>query len=349
MNAKQLRLPAAVAVGALLAAGIWLLHHQAAARNADRLTLYGNVDIREVNLGFRVTGRLADLSVDEGSAVKAGDVLGHLDDEPYRRDLRGNEAALASAKARYDLLLAGSRREDIAQAEALVDQMKAAREVTEANFQRQKRLHETGASSERQYQDALSQRDQSEASLRSAQEALARARNGNRAQDIAQGKADVARAEAALAQAQLRLADCVLQAPSDGVVTTRAVEPGAIVPAGATVFTISLRKPVWVRAYIAEPDLGRVHPGTTVSIHSDTNPQRIYRGTVGFVSPSAEFTPKSVETPDLRTDLVYRLRIVVEDADEQLRQGMPVTAEIHFDKDAAGTRHAGVAANRPAA
>ena len=123
------------------------------------------------------------------------------------------------------------------------------------------------------------------------------------------------------------LADTELLAPSAGTVIARVREPGSMVASQSAVYSLSLDTPVYVRAYVGEPDLGRVAPGMPVRVRSDSS-QRVYRGRVGFVSPRAEFTPKTVETADLRTDLVYRLRIVVEDADEALRQGMPVTIDV---------------------
>ncbi len=137
--------------------------------------------------------------------------------------------------------------------------------------------------------------------------------------------AEVAQSEAALAQAQLNLQDATLLSPSAGTVLTRAVEPGTMLGAGGTVFTLSLTRPVWVRAYVNETSLNQAVPGTELEIYTDGRPGKPYHGKIGFVSPTAEFTPKSVETPDLRTDLVYRLRVIVTDADDALRQGMPVT------------------------
>jgi HlyD family secretion protein len=151
---------------------------------------------------------------------------------------------------------------------------------------------------------------------------------GFRSEDIAQAKAELAKAEAALSSAQIRLEDTVLKAPSDGVVITRAQEPGAILQPGTTVLTISLEKPVWVRAYIPEPELGRITPGMKVDVYTDSRPNQPYAGQIGYISPRAEFTPKSVETAELRTSLVYRLRVVVENPDAGLRQGMPVTVKV---------------------
>jgi HlyD family secretion protein len=141
-------------------------------------------------------------------------------------------------------------------------------------------------------------------------------------------------AEARLASAETNLADTAIAAPADGVILTRIQEPGAIVAAGAPVYTLSLRNPVWVRAYVREPDLGRVHPGMRALVTTDTAPQHPYHGHIGFISPVAEFTPKTVETTALRTDLVYRLRVIVDDPDESLRQGMPVTVTLPAEETA---------------
>jgi len=335
MNHRRL-IVAAISIVLVVAVVWWAVAERRAAAENERLVLYGNVDIRDVAVGFRVTGRLAQLAVDEGDVVTPGQVLGRLDDEPYRRELHGAEASLASAQAKLALLEAGSRAEDIAQAVARADEARAVLANAERNYARQRELRESGASSQRQYDEALSQRDQAAAALKSNQEALTRARRSNRVQEIEQGRADVAGAEATLAQRKLELEDTVLRAPSDGTVMTRAAEPGAILAAGATVFTISLTNPVYVRAYVSEPNLGRVRPGAPVQVRSDSYPDRAYHGQVGYISPTAEFTPKSVETPELRTDLVYRLRIVVEDPDASLRQGMPVTVEFRLDEAAKG-------------
>ena len=144
-------------------------------------------------------------------------------------------------------------------------------------------------------------------------------------QDIEQAKATLEQAQAELAQAELNLHDTTLTSPSDGTILTRAVEPGSMLNEGGTVLTLSLTRPVWIRAYVDERNLSQAQPGREILLYTDGRPDKPYHGKIGFVSPTAEFTPKTVETPDLRTDLVYRLRIVVTDADDALRQGMPVT------------------------
>ncbi|MNC07386.1 putative efflux pump membrane fusion protein [compost metagenome] len=164
--------------------------------------------------------------------------------------------------------------------------------------------------------------------MRSAREQLGQLETGYRPEEIAQSDAQLEGAKAALASAELALADAVLTAPSDGILFTRAIETGSMVQPGATAFNLSLTAPVWVRAYVEEPWLGHFPSGAHVTLTTDSRPDKPYQGVVGFVSPTAEFTPKSVETPDLRTHLVYRLRIVVQDPDSALRQGMPVTVRL---------------------
>jgi HlyD family secretion protein len=315
-------------VAAVAGLGVWSLRAKLWKESARPLKLYGNVDIREVNLGFRVSGKIAEVLRDEGDAVKAGDVIARLDGEPNRREVAESRGQAASLRARVQWLEAGNRPQEIAQAKALVRE----REVTAANserlFKRQEELFASKTVSIQERDDAEARGREDEARLKSAREQLALLEAGYRAEEIAQAKADLARAEAVLSVDELRLEDTVLKAPSDGVVITRAQEPGAIVQAGTTVLTVCLNQPVWVRAYIPEPDLGRIHPGMEVAIRTDSRPDKPYSGQVGYVSPRSEFTPKNVETPELRTSLVYRLRIVVANADEGLRQGMPVTVEI---------------------
>jgi HlyD family secretion protein len=322
------RLPILVVVLALAGAGGWVAYDRWPREDARGLQLFGNVDIREVNLGFRVSGKVSEVLRDEGDTVKAGEVVARLDDEPYRREENEARGQVASLRARLQLLEAGNRPQEIAQARALVRE----REVTAANaerlYKRQQELLNTKAISTQEFDDAEARYREAEARLASGREQLNLLEAGFRAEEIAQAKADLARAEAAMASAELRVQDTVLKAPAEGVVLTRAQEPGAILQPGTTVLTLSLPHPVWVRAYVHEPDLGQVHPGRKVKVYTDSRPGQPYAGQIGYVSPRAEFTPKNVETAELRTSLVYRLRVVVESPDEALRQGMPVTVRV---------------------
>lgn len=322
MNKKRLAI--VLILIALVAAAVYFYFRK--PQSAD-LTVSGNVDIRQVNMSFRVAGRLKSLKVDEGAQVLAGDVLGELDNQPYEIALADAKANHAALGAHHSLYKKGYRKEDIQQAKATLTARLAAQLNASQLLQRQKQLSGSGAASQRLLDEAQSAYDQSTSQVEAASQQYKELSSGYRKEEIAEVEANYQRAQAQLDNASLQLADTVLTAPSAGIILTRAVEPGTMLSAGSTVLTLSLTDPVWVRAYVAEPDLGRVAPGTRVSVYTDAR-QQPYSGVVGFVSPTSEFTPKNVETADLRTALVYRLRIVVEQPDALLRQGMPVTVKI---------------------
>ncbi len=324
-NLRRLRRTLAIALLLPLAAGFAWYER---GRSPAPIELGGNVDIRDVNLSFRVGGRLASLAVDEGATVAAGDTLGRLDDEPFVNALREAEAALAVATARSTLYHEGYRKEDVEQARARLVASEAVLKNTNQTLARERQLITTGATARRGLDDAQAARDRAAADVEVARQAYTAFSRGYRAEEVAEATAEVARAEARLDGARLQLTDTELVAPAAGVVLTRAVEPGTMLAAGATVLTLSLTEPVWIRAYVSETALGRVPPGTAVRIHTDARPDRPYRGVIGFVSPTAEFTPKHVETAELRTALVYRLRVIVTDPDPALRQGMPVSVRL---------------------
>ncbi|EJC80897.1 multidrug resistance efflux pump [Rhizobium leguminosarum bv. trifolii WSM2297] len=290
--------------------------------------LYGNVDIRQVSLGFRVSGRLSELRVDEGDVVKSGTVLAKLDAAPYEFTVRSGEANVAALRATLVKLKAGPRPTEIAQARAAYDESLADLQNANLAYDRARQLRPQGTISEASLDQATAAKAMAAARSASANEALKLLQEGSRVEDIAAADAQVKAAEASLASARTSLEDTELRAPNDGVMLSRVRENGAIVSPADTVFVLSLTEPVWVRSYVAEPDLGRIHPGMKVSVASDTAPDKPYEGTVGFISPVAEFTPKSVETPELRSDLVYRLRIVIDKPGPDLRQGMPVTVRL---------------------
>jgi HlyD family secretion protein len=294
----------------------------------EPLTLYGNVDIRQVQLGFRVGGRIAEAMVDEGDVVVAGATLARLDARPYEDSVRAAEAQVAMQRATLDKAETGPRPAEIAQARAAHAERLADLQNAEQAFSRARDLRANRTISQASLDQATAARDMAAARAASAREALRLLEEGTRVEDIAAAQANLQGAEASLSSARTSLGDTELKAPANGVILSRVREPGAIVSPSDTVFVLSLSEPVWVRSYIAEPNLGRIHPGMAVEVTSDTAPDKPYRGTIGFVSPVAEFTPKSVETPELRTDLVYRLRIIIDRPDPSLRQGMPVTVRI---------------------
>ncbi|MBG0789135.1 MAG: secretion protein HlyD [Desulfovibrionaceae bacterium] len=299
-------------------------------RNGDgrELALGGNVDIREVNLAFRVDGRVADVKVEEGDLVSSGDIIAVIDPEPFQTRLAQAEGALGAAQAAEALLQAGTRNEEVARLKAQMEALRAAAVNAQVTFRRQRDLLSSNSISRQEFDNAKASWDQTSSEFQAAQQAYFEARNGARSEDLARAEAERKMAEAQRDTAALQLRDTTLVSPEGGTVLTRVVEPGSMVAAGSPVVTLSLDRPVRVRAYVDEPNLGRVAPGTEVLVFTDSRPDHPYRGTVGFVSPRAEFTPKQVETQDLRTALVYRIRVTIADPDNGLRQGMPVTVRL---------------------
>lgn len=293
------------------------------SNDGGTIVLQGNVDIRQVNLAFRVGGRIAEMKVDEGDRVEPGKVIAALETSYFADEVRLTRARVAAQTAILARLMNGSRPEEIAQARAAVAEREAAIQLARVTLGRQEDLAGKGISPHQKHDEATAILDRAQAALKSAQESLKLAEIGPRREDIDAAKAQLEAENAALAQAERRLADAELVAPGDGVVLTRVREPGAIIAAGETVYAVTITTPVWVRTYVGEPDLGRIRPGLSVEVRTDGG--RSYRGQIGFISPVAEFTPKSVETRELRTSLVYRVRVIVDGDTAGLLQGMPVT------------------------
>lgn len=243
--------------------------------NRKELVLYGNVDIRQVDLGFRVFGKVKELFCDEGDELEPGKLMATLDPLPYEEALRGSEAKVVALE--FSLKNA-------------VEKAKRRQEVVE------------GSVTLEDFHDAVT--------------------------DLEVLTAQLAEAKAELERSQTDLEDTKLYCPNQGIVLTRIREPGSVLNPGQPVFTLSLKEPLWIRAYVSEKDLGLVAPGMKAKIYTDTEALPLFTGYVGFISPVAEFTPKNVETVDLRTDLVYRLRIVVDHPTTKLHQGMPVTVKL---------------------
>jgi HlyD family secretion protein len=312
-------------------------YHVLSSRKAGVLKLYGNVDIRSVDLGFRVPGRIAAIPVDEGTKVTEGDVLARLDSKPLTDALNAAQAQLDTTEAELNKLRNGNRPQDIAQAEAQVADRTATVAQAKAEYERRSELVQTGAVSQALFDATKAQYLAAQAQLRSAEQMLSLQRVGARREDIAAAEAQHAVALAQRDKASTDLRDATILAPDAGTILTRAREPGAIALAGETVFVLTIDRPMRVRAYVAEDDLSRISPGMAVRLSVDGN-SKVYHGTIGFISPTAEFTPKTVQTESLRTELVYRLRIIVTDPDEGLRQGQPVTVMVPAARSAPGRR-----------
>ena len=291
-------------------------------------TLYGNVEIRQVDLAFNSEGRVIMMNKREGDRVKAGEIIATLDAAIYKDAEKLAAARRDAAQATLDKLLHGTRAEDIDQARANLAAAKAAQANTEVTFKRQQALVATHTASQQALDDARRAFDTARAQMAQTEAALAEAVTGPRIEDIDAARAQLRAAEASLGLARTQLAHTNLIAPSDGVVMTRVIEPGTVVLPTNIVYSVAIDGEVWVRAFAPEPMLSRVAPGTIVEILTDGQPGKVYQGRIGYVSPQAEFTPKTVETPELRTQLVYRIRVRVVDPDSGLRQGQPVTIRL---------------------
>lgn len=325
MNKKRMILLIPVAVIAVGLA-LWLLRQP--STDGGALVLYGNVDIRKVDLAFRVGGRVAEVVFEEGDLVTPEQVVARLDATPYRDEVGLAVAHQSEAAAQWAKMQAGSRPQEIAQAEALATERQATLHNLQLEYRRSKNLVDSGVISKQTFDNATARLQEGRARFTTAQQGLRLARDGFRSEDVAAARANFEAAQASLASARTRLADTEIKAPSAGVILTRVEEPGAIVQPGQTVAILSLVSPVWVRAYVEEPDLGKIWPGMTAEVFTDSAPDKPYRGHVGFISPEAEFTPKAVQTEELRTRLVFQLRIIVDNPDQGLRQGMPVTVRL---------------------
>jgi HlyD family secretion protein len=319
------RLVIILGIVAVLSIAGWFIYQQFTATPQRILTLQGNVDIRQVNVGFRVTGRVKEMKLEEGDVVHAGDLIATLDDVPYQDQVRLAEAQVAQAQANYSKMVNGYRPEEIEQAKAQLAQSKANYQNALRYFERQDALQQSHVISKSDYDNALASRDSLKGQVDLSQANLNLELAGNRFEDIDSAKAQLENSKANLATARQNVDDCKLFAPVDGVIITRAVEPGTIVSTSSVIYSICQNEPVWVRTYVDERDLGRIYPGMKALVYNDTDPNHPYVGQIGFISPVAEFTPKNVETRELRTDLVYRLRVIIAKPDRYLRQGMPVT------------------------
>ena len=292
------------------------------------IVLYGNVDLREVNLAFNDSGRIRSIAVQEGAVVHHGEVLAQLDTSRLKPRLAEAEARAGAQRAVLERLHHGSRPQEIAQARANLALAQAQQRQALAHDARVAAVfHRSGgrAVSRQDVTDARAAAAVAAARTRVAREALRLAVLGPRREDVAQATALLAADRAKVNLLRQELADAELRAPLDAVVRTRIGEPGDMASPQNPVLTLAIVNPKWVRAYIPEIDLARVHPGMKASVAVDAFARRRFAGWVGFISPEAEFTPKTVQTPELRTSLVYEIRVYVEDPHDELRLGMPAT------------------------
>lgn len=317
------------AIGGITA--YWYRQHMLHQATRGDLTLFGNIDLREVQLAFNEPARITSMPVQAGAKVHKGELLATLDDGRYAPALQRAQAELDAAKATLARLLAGSRPQEIARLRAVVKADEATLKTKRLTYERIARLARQDAASPQSRDEARAARDAAAGQLEADQEALKLAQAGARAEDIAAARANVSAALATRNLAQRALNDTRLYAPSDGVIRNRILEPGDMASPSQPVYTLALTNPLWARVYVDEKDLGRIRLGLPATVSSDSFPSKRFRGWVGYISPTAEFTPKSVETAQVRSELVYQARVYVCNADGDLRLGMPVTVHVRTD------------------
>jgi HlyD family secretion protein len=328
MKRKILLIPVILAALAAAGAAGWYFFFQNDDGPRKALILYGNVEIRQVRLAFEVSERIASVDVEEGERVTAGQVLATLGTDRLKQQVRRAESRVEAQEEQVAELEQGTRREEIRKARAAVNAAETEAANARRTYQRLQPLAAEALASRDRIDNARSKAETAEARLESAKESLNLALEGPRKETIAAARAQLRALEAELDLARQNLADAELQAPSDGVIRNRLLEPGDMASPSRPVLTLALMDPVWVRTYIPETDLGRIAPGMTAEVTTDSFPDKVYKGWIGHISPTAEFTPKSVETPEIRTHLVYRVRVYVCNPRNELRLGMPATVRI---------------------
>lgn len=332
------RIAIAAAVLLLVVAIVWFVNRD---QRSDELVLHGNVDLRQVELPFVDNQRIAEVLVEEGDRVHAGQVLARLDTGRLEPRVRQAEAQAAAQSEALRRLRNGSRPEEIAQVRAGLAASQAEAANARSQYERLKGIGETSsgrAVSRQDLESAESALRVAEARAENSRKTLELALAGPREEDIDQSKAQLEASEAELALLRRQLQDAELISPTDGVVRSRLMEPGEMATPQRPVFSLAISDPKWVRAYVPEVDLGRLRVGSAAQVTIDSYPDQPLQGSVGFISSVAEFTPKTVQTEELRTALVYEVRVFVKDDQDRLRLGMPAT--IRLDLGAADRKQA---------
>ncbi|CNK09419.1 putative membrane fusion protein (MFP) component of efflux pump%2C membrane anchor protein YbhG [Yersinia frederiksenii] len=329
MNKKII---AGVVVAALVVVGIavWLN-----GRNNDdknQLTLHGNVDIRQVSLAFEESGRISALMVDEGDRVSAGQVVAMLDTHALKIQEKQAQARLDAEKQTVREQQSGARPEEIAQVKAQLASAQAQLIKANEDLSRIQRIaSSTGGRgiSKQELDTAKNNQSVAQANVKERQASFELMVKGVRTEQREAAIAQVKALEADLELLRYRISQAELRSPVDAIVRARLQEPGDMTSPQKAVYTLALTEPKWVRVWVSESDLGRVKSGMAAQVVTDSFPDKPVSGKVGYISSVAEFTPKSVQTEELRTNLVYEVRIVVSDPDNVLRMGQPATVNIN--------------------
>lgn len=307
-----------------------------APKETEELKVSGAIEVTSVEVSFKVPGRLKQRLADEGELVRSGQVVALLEDDELKEERGSRAADLRAARAAQADLEAGSRKEEIAQAEAALARTRAEAERYARDAARMEALFRREVIPLKDLDAARSGRDASAAVVRETEERLKLLRIGPRPNAVRQARARSEAAGSALTLAETRLSQSVLYAPQAGVVLAKHAEPGEMLAPGAPVITVGKLDEVWLRGYIPESELGRVKVGQPARVTTDTWPGRVYDGRISFISSEAEFTPKNVQTEKERVKLVYRIKITLPNPKMELKPGMPADAVIETNERPAG-------------
>jgi HlyD family secretion protein len=322
-------IPVVILLAALVAAGVYFyprLTKKAAPVN--QLQLSGNIEAHEALVSFKVQGRINALPVEEGQQVAQGALLARLEDGDFRQHVRMDEAAVGVSASNLALSLAGTRVQEVKAAQQSVVDAQADLDEKKIDNERAQRLFAKDEISAQERDLAATALKRAQAIFQAARQRYNEAQEGSRKEEKAIARANLNQANANLGLSQVNLGYTLLRAPSAGVVTVRQAELGEVVSPGSPVVTLADLDHIWLRAYIAETDLGRVRWGQEATITTDTYPGKQYHGRISFISSSAEFTPKSVQTDKERVTLVYRIKIDIDNFSHELKPGMPADARI---------------------
>ena len=312
----------------LITAGFFFYKKINNQQPTDEIVLYGNIDIREVKLSFNGNEHINSILVQEGDSVTKGQELAYLHTELLQAQSAQAKAMVEAQKQELAAMLAGTRPEDIEKARADLEAVKAKLVSARSTAERLTKLASKKMASEDEAEQARATANSYEADVHALEAALNLAIAGPRKEDIAKARALLLARQAEYTLALQNLKNATLYAPNAGVIRNRILEEGDMVSPQTPVLTLALNHPLWVRAYLSETDLGKVKPGMAATIHTDSYPDKSYSGWIGYISPTAEFTPKNIETPELRTHLVYQVRIYTCNDNNELRLGMPATVKI---------------------
>lgn len=325
------RLPLLIIVIGVAAAG-WYLYPRFIRKPAptNKLVLSGNFEAHEALLSFKVQGRIVDLPIEEGQWVEPGALIAQVDDSDFRQKVNVDDATVGVLESHLALVKAGTRKQDVEAAQQSMLEARANLEQLKLDFHRASILFS---------QDEISaqDRDRADTALKSAQASYERASQlynkaleGSRKEDIAIAEANVNQARQGLRLSRINLGYTTLTAPAGGIISVRQAELGEVMAPGTPVATLADLDHMWLRAYINETDLGRIRWGQEATIRTDSFPGKTYKGRISFISPRAEFTPKSVQTYRERVTLVYRIKVDVDNPNHELKPGMPADAEIEL-------------------